>query len=160
MVASAPSQKGKGCAEPSSASGEGQQLSLDVLSKDKFPMTNEYLAMCQEVWNCPRQHAEDTFPLSHMELWWGFFTQNNKTKKGRQGRTRRERRWKKIMISKEEKTLTITLTGRPKIKVTESCGKLNLRGEMMLWTYLDLQGKLLCPEVYKGQTLAVWGLGA
>jgi hypothetical protein len=37
--------------------------------------------------------------------------------------------------------MTITLTGRPKIEVTESCGKLDLKGEMMLWTYLDLQGK-------------------
>jgi hypothetical protein len=42
-----------------------------------------------------------------------------------------------------------TLTGRPKIEVTESCGKLNLKEEMMLWTYLDLQGKphLLVPEL-------------
>jgi hypothetical protein len=37
--------------------------------------------------------------------------------------------------------MTTTLTGRPKIEVTESCGKLDLKGEMMLWTYLDLQGK-------------------
>jgi hypothetical protein len=45
--------------------------------------------------------------------------------------------------------MMITLTGRPKIKVTKSCGKLNLKGEMMLWTYLDLQGKphLLVPEL-------------
>jgi hypothetical protein len=44
--------------------------------------------------------------------------------------------------------MTITLTGRPKIEVTESCGKLDLKGKMMLWTYLDLQGKphLLVPE--------------
>jgi hypothetical protein len=44
--------------------------------------------------------------------------------------------------------MMITLTGRPKIKVTESCGKLDLEGEMMLWTYLDLQGKphILIPE--------------
>jgi hypothetical protein len=44
--------------------------------------------------------------------------------------------------------MTITLTGRPKIEVTESCGKLDLKGEMMLWTYLNLQGKphLLVPE--------------
>jgi hypothetical protein len=44
--------------------------------------------------------------------------------------------------------MTITLTGRPKIEVTESCGKLDLKREMMLWTYLDLQGRphLLLPE--------------
>jgi hypothetical protein len=42
-----------------------------------------------------------------------------------------------------------TLTGRPKIEVTESCGKLDLKGEMMLWTYLNLQDKshLLTTEV-------------
>jgi hypothetical protein len=34
-----------------------------------------------------------------------------------------------------------TLTGRPKIEVTESCGKLDLKGEVMLWTYLNLQDK-------------------
>jgi hypothetical protein len=45
--------------------------------------------------------------------------------------------------------MTSTLTGRPKIEVTESCGKLDLKEEMMLWTYLNLQGKphLLVPEL-------------
>jgi hypothetical protein len=29
-------------------------------------MTDEYLTMCQEVWNCTRKHAQDAYPLTRM----------------------------------------------------------------------------------------------
>ncbi|KAH9954784.1 hypothetical protein BC827DRAFT_1158577 [Russula dissimulans] len=35
--------------------------------------------------------------------------------------------------------LVQTLKEEPKIEVTKSCGKLDLKGEMMLWKHLDLQ---------------------
>jgi hypothetical protein len=69
------------------------------------------------------------------------FARNNERKKERRGRTERRRRDRRTITSKEEKTQTTTLIGKPKIEVTESCGKLDLKGEMMLWTYLNLQDK-------------------
>jgi hypothetical protein len=73
MVASSAARKGKGQGTPALTPNESPRLGPHILSQDKFPMTNEYLTMCQEVWNCTRKHAQDAYPLTHMGVVVGLF---------------------------------------------------------------------------------------
>jgi hypothetical protein len=91
MVASTPSRnKGKGRARTNTSGGEKSPFSPDVLSKDKFPMTDEYLEMCKYVWNCTKKHAEEAFPNAHMGTVVGLF----RAKKREEERKERENREK------------------------------------------------------------------
>jgi hypothetical protein len=73
MAASSAACKGKGRGTPALTPNESPQLGPHILSQDKFPMTDEYLTMCQEVWNCTRKHTQDAYPLAHMGVIIGLF---------------------------------------------------------------------------------------
>jgi hypothetical protein len=55
-------------------------------------MTDEYLTMCQEVWNCTRKHAQDAYLLTHMGVIVGLFCvkQREKERKEREDREKAE----------------------------------------------------------------------
>jgi hypothetical protein len=51
-------------------------------------MTDEYLTMCQEVWNCTRKHAQDTYPLTHMGVIVGLFHVKQREKERKESEDR------------------------------------------------------------------------
>jgi hypothetical protein len=55
-------------------------------------MTDKYLAICQEVWNCTKKHAQDAYPLTQMEVVVRLFhsKQQEKERKAREDREKVE----------------------------------------------------------------------
>jgi hypothetical protein len=55
-------------------------------------MTDEYLTMCQEVWNCTQKHAQDAYPLTRMGVVVELFRakQQEKERKERENREEAE----------------------------------------------------------------------
>jgi hypothetical protein len=73
MVAPSATCKGKGQGTTTPSSNEGPKVGSHILSEDKFPMTDEYLAMCQEVWQCMKKYTQEAYPHMQMGVIIGLF---------------------------------------------------------------------------------------